>query len=300
MRFLRNRFVLAGLRLVALCGLVVVAGLLAGAAVGWPLGRIKFETSKAVRLDQARLVGSIDPEAAIATEADLPVGWQAGEPAVAMFGILNNDFCGESVDLPAALSEVKSSVFVSPDGEATLISQAIRVERWQNAREYVRSVERTVSDCDKFYNSDPEGNRRRIDIKEGQGEPPITDFVSRSYVSEDGGDIQFWSMMAVGDVVVALRYVGRSAPQHSFLPDLQDHILMRIAPQDFAPDGGDTRTDETDPDRSGSTGNELDELDDVEEPRLGEQEPGTPSDDEREDDTGRGIGEPVGGDGMGD
>lgn len=297
MRFPRNRFVLTGLRLFALCGLVVVAGLLAGAAVGWPLGRVKFETSQAIRLDQARLVGSIDPEAAIATEADLPIGWESGDPALAVFGILNNDFCGESVDMPAALSEVKSSVFVSPGGDATLIVQAVRVERWQNAREYVRSVERTVSDCDKFFNNDAEGNRRRIDIKEGQGDPPITDFVSRSYVRDDGGDVQYWSMMAVGDVVIGIRYVGSSTPQHSFLPDLQNHILMRIAPQDFAPDSGDTRTDLNDPDQIDSAG---DDLDDVEEPRVGDGKTDTTSGEEPAEPNVTDTGNDVGGEGIGD
>lgn len=268
MRFLQNRFVATVGRLLALCALIGLSGLLVGAAVGWPLGRIDLQTSQAVRLDQARLVGSIDPEVVVAVDADLPVGWTPGDPGIAMFGILNNEFCGEAVDMPAAITNVKGTVFVNQGGDGTLIIQAVRLERWQNAREYVRDVERTVSDCDKFFNNDAEGNRRRTDIKEGQGDPPITDFVSRSYVREDGGDIQYWSIMAVGDVVIGIRYVGKSAPQHSLLPDLQNHILMRIAPQDFAPGDGDTRLpDDTiddgvvdEPDNLGS--------DDVEEPRL--------------------------------
>lgn len=267
MRFLRNRFVATVARLLALCVLIGLSGVLAGAALGWPLGRIDLQTSQAVRLDQARLVGSIDPEVVVAVDADLPVGWTPGEPEIAIFGILNNQFCGETVDMPAALTNVKGTVFVDQSGDGTLIVQAVRLERWQNAREYVRNVERTVSDCDKFFNNDADGNRRRIDIKEGQGDAPITDFVARSYIREDGGDVQYWSIMAVGDVVIGIRYVGRSTPQHSLLPDLQNHILMRIAPQDFAPGDGDTRRpDDLDEDEAGEDRDGI-RSDDVEEPR---------------------------------
>lgn len=272
MRFLRNRFVLIAVRLVALCLLVGLSGVLAGAAIGWPLGRVNFETSKAVRLDQARLAGSIDPEVVVAVDTDLPIGWKPGDPNVAMFGILNSDFCGEKVDMPAALTSVKSSVFVSPSDDGTLIIQAVRLERWQNAREYVRSVDRTVGDCDKFFSTDMEGNRRRIDIEDGQGDPPITDFVARSYVSEDGNDVQFWSLMAVGDVVIGIRYVGTVVPQHSLLPDLQNHILMRIAPQDFAPGSGDTRTNADGSDHTDVTTDDVDDdgTEGVEEPQMGD------------------------------
>lgn len=296
MRFLRNRFVATVLRLVALCALVGLSGVLAGAAIGWPLGRIDLQTSQAVRLDQARLVGSIDPEAVVAVEADLPIGWIPGDPAVAMFGILNNDFCGESVAMPAAISDVKSSVFVDQNGDGTLIVQAIRLERWQNAREYVRNVERTVGDCDKFFNNDVDGNRRRTDIKEGQGDPPITDFVARSYIREDGRDVQYWSIMAVGDVVIGIRYVGNTSPQHSLLPDLQNHILMRIAPQDFAPGVGDTRLpDEGTTDPSGGS-------DDVQEPRPGQDPSTDPSDGQFSGDEPSDTvpDEGIGGEGIGD
>ncbi|MEZ5309231.1 MAG: hypothetical protein R2735_01285 [Microthrixaceae bacterium] len=242
-RFFRNRVVINGARLMGLVALVAISGAVAGLAIGVPLGRVSFSSSKAVRLDQARLAGSIDPEAALVTSADLPVGWKAGDASLAGFGILANDFCGEKVEMPSALSETKAAVFVNESGSATLISQAVRVEKWQDAREYIRDVDRVLGECDKFFQVDPEGKRLRVDVKTGQGEPPITDYVGRTYVAEDGSAVQAWSIMAIGDVVVGLRHLGKSAPQHSFMSDVQNHILMRTAPQTFAPGSGDTRSE---------------------------------------------------------
>lgn len=235
---IRNRFLLNGLRLVALAVLVGLSGVIAGVALGVPLGRLNFASSDAIRLDQARLAGSVDPEAAVVTAADLPVGWKEGDPNLAAFGILGNEFCGETIEMPAALVGMKSSVFTSPSGNATLISQAVRVEQWQAAREYVRDVEKVISDCDKFFVVNPDGKRQRVNVKESQQDEPITDFVARSFVAEDGTSVQAWSIMAVGDVIIGLRHISRTAPQHSLMEDLQNHILMRTAPQTFAPGSG--------------------------------------------------------------
>lgn len=248
---IRNRFLLNLLRFGLLIVLVAVSGVAVGFAVGVPLGRVNFSSSDAIRLDQSRLAGSVDSEAAIVAASDLPVGWKEGDPNLAAFGILGNEFCGETIAMPTALSGVKASVFTSPSGDATLISQAVRVERWQAAREYVRDVDRVISDCDKFYQVDPDGKRQRVNIKETQSDPPITDFVARSFVAEDGSSVQSWSIMAVGDVIIGLRHLGKTAPQHSLLPDLQNHILMRTAPQTFAPGGSETTT--TAADQSGDT-----------------------------------------------
>jgi hypothetical protein len=77
----------------------------------------------------------------------------------------------------------------------------------------------------------------QVDIEDGTSEPPITDYVSRSFVAQDGESVQTWSMMAVGDVVIALLYNGPTAPQQGFLSELEDQLLARLDPQDFAPGG---------------------------------------------------------------
>lgn len=243
----------SGLVRVLLLGvLVALSGAVLGFAVGYPLGRVKFSASNAIRLDQSRLAGTIDPVDGITQQNDLPLGWEPGQPELAGFGILGNDFCGEEVPLPGALSTVESSVFT--DGaDSNLISQAVRVEQWQGAREYIRSVKRALDGCSKFYQPGPDGKRLRIDIKDGDGEAPITDFVARRFISSEGSAIQSWSIMAVGDVLVGTRYLGKSSPQRSFLTDVENEILIRVAPQTFAVNESDSEDKAGLGDGSGTT-----------------------------------------------
>ncbi len=221
------------LKVLLLGALVALSGAVLGVAVGYPIGRIKFSESNAVRLDQSRLAGTIDPANAITKQTDLPLGWEPGEPGLSAFGILGNEFCGDKVPLPGTLSNVESSVFKNGEN-SSLISQAVRVEQWQGAREYIRSVKRALESCNKFFQKGPDEKRIRVDIKEGDGEAPITDFVARRFVSSQGTDVQNWSIMAVGDVLVGTRYLGQSSPQRAFMSDVENEILIRIAPQTFA------------------------------------------------------------------
>src|SRR5690606_22547697 len=140
----------------------------------------------AVRLDHTRLAGEVDPAAALVTAADLPLTWVPGDPAVGGFGLLGLGFCGEEVELPTALSAKEVAVFASPADDAFLISEAIRVDRWQSAREYVDDVASSVEECDQFFRTDAKGERVRVQIRPGMGEPPITDHVARTFVAEDG------------------------------------------------------------------------------------------------------------------
>jgi hypothetical protein len=214
-----------------------VSGVFLGLAAGYPLSKIQFEESDAVRLDQSQLAGEIDPAAAVVTSTDLPIGWEDGDPALAGFGLLGAEFCGEQVELPTALSDVESAVFANPSDASFLIVQAVRVDRWQNARTYVDDVTSAVGECEQFFRNGLDGSRVEVDIEEGTSEPPITDYVSRSFVAQDGESVQTWSMMAVGDVIVVLLHGGPTAPQEGFLSDLEDRILARIDPADFAPGG---------------------------------------------------------------
>lgn len=226
-----------GVRLVLLVVILGLSGVFLGLAAGYPLSKIQFEESDAVRLDQSQLAGEVDPAAALVTSTDLPIGWEDGDPAIAAFGLLGTEFCGEEVPLPTQLSEVESAVFANPADESVLIAQAVRVDRWQNARTYVDDVGSAVGECEQFFRNGLDGSRVQVDIEDGTSEPPITDYVSRSFVAQDGESVQTWSMMAVGDVVIALLYNGPTAPQQGFLSELEDQLLARIDPQDFAPGG---------------------------------------------------------------
>ncbi len=225
------------LRGALLLAILVASGVVLGFAVGYPVSRIEFEESDAVRLDHARLAGEVDPAAALVTGADLPLTWVEGDPAVGSFGLLGLGFCGEEVDLPTALSPKEVAVFANPADDAFLISEAVRVDRWQSARGYVDDVAASVRGCDQFFRTDGRGNRVRVEIREGMGDPPITDHVARTFVAEDGSSVQVWALMSVGDVLIALQHIGPTRPPEGFLDDLQDKLLARIDPTDFAPGG---------------------------------------------------------------
>lgn len=235
-----------GLQLGLLALVIGLTGVGVGLAAAYPISRIQFEESDAIRLDQARLAGTVDPANALTTLADLPqTEWAAGDPAVASFGLLGTDFCGEAVKLPTALSPKQAVVFTNASDESILISETIRVDTWQSAKEYVEDVGRAVGECDEFYRTDLAGARVQVDIKDGMGDPPITDYVSKTFVTSDGSGVQVWSMMAVGDVVVSTQYVGPERPQQTLMDNLEGKILLRVAPETFAPGG--LATDDTTP-----------------------------------------------------
>ena len=124
-------------------------------------------------------------------------------------------------------------MFSSPADDAVLISEAVRVDRWQSARAYVDDVESSVQECDQFFRG-AGADRVRVEIRPGMGEPPITDHVARTFVAEDGSSVQVWSLMSVGDVLIAMQHLGPARPQQGFLSDLEDKILVRVDPEDFA------------------------------------------------------------------
>ena len=224
-----------GMKLVLLVIVIAVTGVGLGLAAGYPVSRIQFEESDAIRLDQQRLAGEVDPAVALTSLADLPQSvWEPGDPASAAFGLLGTDFCGEAVELPTALSPEQSAVFTNPTDGSLLIAEAVRVDRWQSAKEYVEAVGDAVGECSEFYRNGVDGTRVEVEIKDGMGDAPITDHVSRTFVSSDGSSVQVWSMMAIGDVVTSTLYAGPAGPQQSLMSDLEKRILIRVAPASFA------------------------------------------------------------------
>lgn len=225
------------LRVVLLVAIVIASGIGVGLAMGYPVSRIEFNEEDAVRLDHSRLAGEIDPATALVALTDLELGWEAGDPALAVFGILGSDFCGRRIPLPTTLSETQSAVFSNPNDGSILITQAVRVDRWQSAREYVDDLGEAVGECEQFYRTDAEGNRQEVTILEGTEDAPITDHVARTFRFVDGSSTQTWSVMAVGDVIVGIVYSGPSRPRQGFLSGLEQELLMRLDPKDFAPGG---------------------------------------------------------------
>ena len=124
-------------------------------------------------------------------------------------------------------------MYTNTTNDSTVISQAVRVDRWQSAREYVGEVEQALGQCEEFFRLAP-GARIKVTIKDASGTPPITDYVSAAFVAEDGQSVQEWSIMAVGDVIIAIQHIGSTRPPATFLNDVEKKVLARIDPTDFA------------------------------------------------------------------
>ncbi|MFM7068245.1 MAG: hypothetical protein ACKOYM_02185 [Actinomycetes bacterium] len=223
-------------RVAVLVLLLMVSGVMIGLVFAYPVSRVQLSRPAAIRLEQAALAGKIDPDQALATPADFDGGWVDGDASLGKFGLLGARFCGNAVELPDALSPVRSAVLRNESADATLIVQAVRADRWQNAREYVSAVDRAVTGCDRFYLTGPEGRKLQRVLDAG-GAKPIDDYASRVYLSEDGTSAIAWSTMAVGDVIVAIEYLGPTRPPEGFLGELESKLLLRMAPEVFAPGG---------------------------------------------------------------
>jgi hypothetical protein len=232
-----------GGRVAMLLGLLVVSGVAIGLVASYPLQYVKFDESSAARLDQARLAGQVPIDQALVAAGDLPNTWAPGDPAAGAFGILGASFCGEQVDTPTPLSERSAAVFTNSTDQTTVIGQALRVDRWQSARSYISDVSRALGQCSEFYRTGP-GTRFKVKIKDASGKPPIADdYVSAAFVNEDGKAVLEWSMFAVGDVIIAIQHLGPTRPNPpTFLNDLEQKVLVRIDPKDFAPGGIATET----------------------------------------------------------
>ena len=238
--FLRARLQLA--RVVTLLLLLAVSGVALGLLVSFPVSRIQFNPSGAIRLDQANLVGKADTESALVAAEDLPVEWVPGDDTLGAFGVLGSTFCGTEVALPTALSDEKSVVFENPQTGSILIGQALRVDKWQAARDYVSQVDRALKDCDEFYARTFTGPVRSR-IEDPPGSPAITDAVGATFRSlEEPPGVTEWSILAVGDLLVAVAVAGTEPSPEQFIDTIENRILTRLDPADFAPSGSTTTT----------------------------------------------------------
>ncbi len=231
------------IRVGLLVGLLVLSGVVIGLAASVPLQYVKFDESNATRLDQSALAGQVPVEQALVATGDLSTSWAPGDPALGAFGIIGSEFCGERIKLPTSLSDRQTAVFTNSTNNATVISQALRVDRWQTARSYISDVQQALDECSEFYRTFPNGAKVKVKIKDANGTAPIADdYVAAAFVNADGQSTQEWSMFAVGDVIISIQHIGPTRPAQGFLNGVEQKVLVRIDPKDFAPGGIATET----------------------------------------------------------
>lgn len=237
-----------GARIVLLVAIIGISGMALGYAAGFPLRYVDYEPSSAVSLDQASLAGTVEVADALVSQEDLGAEWVEGDPSLAAFGVLGADVCGEPIETPTPLSAKEAAVWSDETNGAMIIAQALRVDKWSSAEEYIREVTDGLADCDSFFRTDGE-DRIKVVSTDIERDPPVTDHVDRRFQSPDG--VQDWSMMVVGDVIIAVQYLAPTPSPEGFLESVERSVLARVAPREFAPGGiapvQDVPTDQVDP-----------------------------------------------------
>lgn len=223
-----------GARIILLVAIVALSGMALGYTIGYPLRYVDYTASSAIQLDQAGLAGKIEVAKSLVAAEDLGSGWTPGDAALGSFGVLGADVCGNPIETPTPLSAKEAAVFTNPANNTTVIAQALRVDQWKSAEEYIRDVADELEKCETFYRVDAD-KRVKVTSREVDRESPVDDHIARTYQSPDG--VQEWSMMAVGDVIIAIQYLGQTPPPENLLPDLERSVLTRVDPADFAPGG---------------------------------------------------------------
>ncbi|MEZ5348045.1 MAG: hypothetical protein R2714_02435 [Microthrixaceae bacterium] len=221
-------------RIVLLVAIVALSGMALGYAAGFPLRYVDYEPSSAISLDQASLAGTVEVTDALVSQEDLGSAWVPGDPALAAFGVLGADVCGEPIDTPTPLSAREATVWSDETNGARIISQALRVDKWSSAEEYIRQVTDGLEECDTFFRTDGD-ERIKVVSTDIERDPPVTDHVDRRFQSPNG--VQDWSMMVVGDVIIAIQYLAPTPSPEGFLESIERAVLARVAPREFAPGG---------------------------------------------------------------
>lgn len=221
-------------RVILLICFIGLSGLAIGFIVAYPLRFVEYDASGAVKIDQQALAGEVEVTDALVSPGDLSSSWESTDDRLTGFGVLGSSICANPIDLPTPLSPKEGVVYWNPSDDTTVISQAIRVEKSRSAVEYLKDVRDELSECDTFYQR-VEGDRIRVSSSEVDRQAPISDHVTRRYSSTN--NVQEWSLMAVGDVIVAVQYSGPAAPPPNFLSEIEWSILGRVAPEEFGPGG---------------------------------------------------------------
>jgi hypothetical protein len=218
-------------RFLALLGLVCATGLVAGFAIAWPVSQMQLNVRTEKTLNQEALAGSFDPELALATVDDVPDGWAPGDPAAAgLVSPVGQSICGTTPQMQNSMADPLQGVLRNSSGKELLVSQVYRLRSPRDANQYIQDMSDALS-CSSFFTL-TNSQRNKIDIRDGQPDPPISDYISKTLVASQGGARRF-AIFQVGNVVIVLTSSGPSVPPDSLVGDAQLGILNRIDPDDF-------------------------------------------------------------------
>jgi hypothetical protein len=219
-------------RVVLLVAIVAVVGVAVGLGVGYPISKIEVASDNAVELDQIPLPGTFDPEAALIAKSDLPDSWQVSDANFETFSMIGSPICGQAPEISNQLGTKLVRVYEDKANQGFILSEVVRVRRPADATGYVSEMSKSFEGCKAFFRV-AGGEPTKVDVRPGQPNPPITDYVSRTLSPPKGGISQRVVFFAVGDVIVSIQYAGPTPPAPSLLDRAQKKILTRVAPNQF-------------------------------------------------------------------
>ena len=216
--------------------IVRAVGLGIGQAMGQAISKLPDPTEGAVVLDQLSL-GGIDPTTLLLEEGDLPADWKV---APSFPGLVGGTWCGEEVETTGMRSSpIDTATFLFPENNSVLVSEVASFDRPQFAANYVSDVTEVMLDCPSYFEPGFDGKSKvKVEVTDLGTKQPITDYVSRVFQVEGGGNYDIRTVFQVGSSVVALHYAGSERPSRNLMSDVEETILTRVSPDDF----GDTST----------------------------------------------------------
>jgi hypothetical protein len=221
-----------GARIVVLLVIIGAVGTLIGLGLGYPISRIKVSGDNAVSLDQPALNGTFDPQQALVTAADLPNNWAATDDSFEAYSLVGAPICGQTVKIGNQVGTPLVAVFHDDSDQSYLLSEVFRVSQPGDAQTYLDDLQGAFGECDSFYRI-AGGTKTKVNIKPGQSDPPITDFVSYTLQPPKSGVTQRMAVMQIGAVIVSLQFAGPTLPQQSLLSNAEHSMLVRTAPKQF-------------------------------------------------------------------
>ena len=218
--------------MLALLAIVGISGVVVGLGVAYPVSKINVSAENVVALDQVDLAGSFDPQLALVTGDDLPDNWTDGDPAFAKFSMIGSPICGQTPEIADQLGDKLVRVFTDDRNKAYVISEAIRVRQPRSANQFITEMSKDFEGCKVFFRTGGD-SPTKVQVRAGQPDQPVSDYVSRDLIPTDKGVMQRVVFFYAGDVIVSLQYIGPTTPQRSLLSNAQKQILARVAPKQF-------------------------------------------------------------------
>lgn len=223
-------------RFTLLIGIIVASGLLVGFGVAYPLSKLQLSVSTAQSLDHQALAGTFDPEQALVQQGDLPAGYVPLETDLSPFRAIGAQYCGTQPKVDGALDQGMVRSFTTATDGSIVMSEVLRLRQVRAANDYLRQVDQAFTNCaGGSYFRGTGAERVRMQIKPGQPDPPINDYVSYTLRPEGAGKVQRLVLFQIGNVLVAVQFIGNTIPPNELLGKAQQAILERCAPKQFSP-----------------------------------------------------------------